>query len=454
MTVQKSILLLGSGFVAEPCLEYLLRSGNNRITVACRRIEKAHALADKYDGATAAAVDVEDAAALEAAVAAHDLVISLIPYTQHTLVMNAAIKARKHVVTTSYISPAMEALDAAAREAGIVCMNEIGLDPGIDHLYALKIINEVRDQGGRITSFESFCGGLPAPEASNNPLGYKFSWSARGVLLALRNTARYWQDGKLVEIAGPDLMDSARPIYIYPAFALVGYGNRDSSNYRERYNIPHAETCVRGTLRYQGFPEFAKTLVNLGFLDDTPREALSPAAAGAGDLPWNRVTQQLLGLPTDCPDELLKAVEAKIETQDPEMRRRIVHGIKWLGITSPTVMATRRGSYLDVLCARLEELMMYGEGERDMIVLQHKFEVENSDGSHNTRTSVTLMYGEPGGFSAMAKTVGVPCGIATQLILDGKITATGVIAPMDPAVYQPIMDVLPSEGINAVEETI
>ncbi|KAJ2080430.1 saccharopine dehydrogenase (NADP+, L-glutamate-forming) [Coemansia sp. RSA 988] len=452
MSAQKNILLLGSGFVAEPCLEYLLRSGNNRVTVACRRAEKAQDLVNKYAGATAMSLDVEDDAALDAAVAAHDLTISLIPYTQHARVMTSAIKAKKHVVTTSYISPAMEELDAAAKQAGIVCMNEIGLDPGIDHLYALKIINEVHDQGGRILSFESFCGGLPAPEASNNPLGYKFSWSARGVLLALRNNARYWQDGKLVEIAGKDLMDSTRPIFIYPAFALVGYGNRDSSHYRQRYNIPDAATCVRGSLRYQGFPEFAKTLVNMGFLDDTPRAALSTSATG--DLPWSRVTQQLLGLSSDDPAELLRAAETHIETQDPEMRRRVIHGIKWLGITSPAVAAAKRGTYLDVLCARLEELMMYGEGERDMIILQHKFEVENKDGSHNTRTSVTLMYGEPNGFQAMAKTVGVPCGIAAQLILDGKLTTTGVIAPMTREIYEPIMELLPAEGINAVEETV
>ncbi|KAJ1966359.1 saccharopine dehydrogenase (NADP+, L-glutamate-forming) [Dipsacomyces acuminosporus] len=448
----KNILLLGSGFVAEPCLEYLLRSGNNRVTIACRRLAKAQELTTKYANTTPISLDVEDDAALEAAVAAHDITISLIPYTQHARVMKAAIKARKHVVTTSYISPAMEELDAAAKEAGIVCMNEIGLDPGIDHLYALKIINEVRDQGGKITSFESFCGGLPAPEDSNNPLGYKFSWSARGVLLALRNNARYWQDGKLVEIQGKDLMDSARPIYVYPAFATVGYGNRDSSHYRERYNIPHAETCVRGTLRYQGFPEFAKTLVNMGFLDDTPHEFLS--TSNAAELPWSSVTAQLLGHGNSNPDELLKLIEAKIDTKDPEARRRVIHGIKWLGITSPSVIASKRGTYLDVLCARLEDLMMYGENERDMILLQHKFEVENKDGSHNTRTSVTLMYGEPNGFSAMAKTVGVPCGIATQLILDGKLSTPGVIAPMTPEIYQPILDVLPSEGINAVEETL
>ncbi|KAJ1890197.1 saccharopine dehydrogenase (NADP+, L-glutamate-forming) [Kickxella alabastrina] len=452
MSAQKSILLLGSGFVAEPCLEYLLRSGSNRVTVACRRIEKARELTSKYEGTTPISLDVEDDAALDAAVAAHDLTISLIPYTQHARVMKSAIRAKKHVVTTSYISPAMEELDQEAKDAGIICMNEIGLDPGIDHLYALKIINEVHAEGGKITSFESFCGGLPAPEDSNNPLGYKFSWSARGVLLALRNNARYWENGKLVEIQGKDLMDSARPIYVYPAFATVGYGNRDSSHYRERYNIPHAQTCVRGTMRYQGFPEFAKTLVNMGFLDDAQHAFLS--TSNTQDLSWNKVTQQLLGSSSDAPEDLLRMIESKIETQDPEARKRVLHGVKWLGITSTEVLASKRGTYLDVLCARLEDLMMYGEGERDMILLQHKFEVENKDGSTNTRTSVTLMYGEPNGFTAMAKTVGVPCGIATQLILDGKITNTGVIAPMTPDIYQPILDLLPSEGINAVEETL
>src|SRR5271170_2226529 len=141
------------------------------------------------------------------------------------------------------------------KEAGIVVMNEIGLDPGIDHLYAIKTIDEVHAKGGKILSFVSFCGGLPAPEASNNPLGYKFSWSSRGVLLALKNNAKYYKDGKVEEVSGEDLMNTAKPYFIYPGYSFVAYPNRDSTPYKERYNIPEATTIIRGSLRYQGFCE-------------------------------------------------------------------------------------------------------------------------------------------------------------------------------------------------------
>jgi saccharopine dehydrogenase (NADP+, L-glutamate forming) len=181
-------------------------------------------------------------------------------------------------------------------------MNEIGLDPGIDHLYAIKTIDEVHSKGGKIVSFVSYCGGLPAPEASNNPLGYKFSWSSRGVLLALRNSARFWQDGKvipisflclqkIVEIDGPELMKSATPYFIYPAFAFVAYANRDSTDYKERYAIPEAQTVVRGTLRYQGFPEFVKTLVDIGFLSEEPKDFFAPGSKIA----WKDAFAKVLG---------------------------------------------------------------------------------------------------------------------------------------------------------------
>ncbi|KAJ1919884.1 saccharopine dehydrogenase (NADP+, L-glutamate-forming) [Mycoemilia scoparia] len=454
MVAEKKILLLGSGFVAAPCVDYLLRRPENIVTVACRTISKAQELCKELKSnssgrAIPASVDAQNAEQLEKAVSEHDVVISLIPYLHHALVIKAAIKAKKHVVTTSYISPSMSELDQAAKDAGIICMNEIGLDPGIDHLYALKIIDEVHAQGGKILSFRSFCGGLPAPEASNNPLGYKFSWSARGVLLALKNTAKYWEDGKIVEIPGPQLMDSARPIFTYPAFAVVGYGNRDSSGYKERYNIPEAHTVIRGTMRYQGFPEFAKALGNIGFLNDEPQEFLS--ASNPDPLSWNQVTAKLLGSADASPEALWKIIETRVDTQDSEARQRIRHGIKWLGILSSDIQAEKRGTFLDVFCARLEQLMQYEEGERDMILLQHKFEIEKKDGSSETRTATLLEFGDPNGHQAMAKTVGVPCGIATQLILDGKLTKTGVIAPMSADIYEPLIELVEKENIGCEE---
>ncbi|KAI8057683.1 Saccharopine dehydrogenase [Syncephalis plumigaleata] len=389
MSAEKKVLLLGSGFVARPCLAYILRRPENRVTVACRRLEVAAELASQFERATPLSLDVTNEEALDAAVAEHDLVISLIPYTQHARVIKSAIKSKKNVVTTSYVSEAMMALDEEAKAAGITVMNEIGLDPGIDHLYAVKTIEEVHAQGGKILSFLSYCGGLPAPEASNNPLGYKFSWSSRGVLLALRNTARYYEDGKIVEYSGTDLMSSAKPIYIYPAFAFVGYPNRDS-----------AQTILRGTLRYQGFPKFVKALVDIGFLDDTPKDYL---ATDASDITW-------VSSPT-----LRQVITEKINESPAEVDR-ILDGMKWLGLFSDTKVH-RRGNNLDTLCATLEEKMMYEEGERDMVMLQHRFGIELADGTKQTRTSTLLAYGEPNGDTSMATTL---------LILDELLEKEGI----------------------------
>ncbi len=230
---------------------------------------------------------------LDAEVAKVDVVVSLIPYTLHAAVIRSAIRHKKNVVTTSYVSPAMLELEKEVKEAGITVMNEIGLDPGIDHLYAVKTIDDVHRVGGKIISFLSYCGGLPAPEASGNPLGYKFSWSPRGVLLALRNSAKYYQDGQVVEIPGEKLMGSAKPYFIYPGFALVAYPNRDSTPYKDRYRIPEAQTVIRGTLRYQGFPEFVRVLGDIGFLNDEKM----PYLAQSGTPPaWRDVLGKMLGI--------------------------------------------------------------------------------------------------------------------------------------------------------------
>ena len=304
---KKKILLLGSGFVARPAAEYLARRPENHLTVACRTLEKAQKLAEGLSNSTATSLDVNATDALEAAVADHDLVISLIPYTYHADIIKAAIKGKTHVVTTSYVSPSMVELDEEAKKAGIVVMNEIGLDPGIDHLYAIKTIDEVHAKGGKvpptfsvcrgnlgshnpqIKQFLSYCGGLPAPECSGNPLGYKFSWSSRGVLLALLNSASYISGGKQLDITGSELMGTAKPYFISPAYAFVAYPNRNSVTFREWYNIPEVETVVRGTLRYQGFPEFIKALVDLGWLDATVKEWLT------NDLTWAEATQKAVG---------------------------------------------------------------------------------------------------------------------------------------------------------------
>lgn len=339
-------------------------------------------------------------------------------------------------------------LDAAAKEAGITVMNEIGLDPGLDHLSAVLTIDEIHKAGGKITSFKSYCGGLPAPEDSDNPLGYKFSWSSRGVLLALRNAAKYWKDGKVVEIEGPELMAEAKPYFIYPGYAFVAYPNRDSTPYKERYSIPEAQTIVRGTLRYQGFPEYIKCLVDIGFLSEDSNDFLKEKHS------WKDVTAKVVQASSSKEEDLIWAISSRTKFASTEDKDRIIDGLRWIGLFSDEE-TTPRGNPLDTLCATLEKKMQYEEGERDFVMLQHRFEIENKDGSKETRTSTLAEYGDTKGYSAMAKLVGVPCAVAVQQVLDGTLKEKGILAPMTPEICKPLMDTLSQKyGIAFKDKTI
>lgn len=441
------VLMLGAGFVTRPTLDILSDAGIE-VSVACRTLESAKKLSEGVNLATPISVDVSDEKALDAAVAKHDLVISLIPYTFHATVIKSAIRNKKNVVTTSYVSPAMMELDQQCKDAGITVMNEIGLDPGIDHLYAIKTIEEVHNAGGKINSFLSYCGGLPAPEDSDNPLGYKFSWSSRGVLLALRNAAKYYEGGKIVEVAGPDLMATAKPYFIYPGYAFVAYPNRDSTPYKERYNIPEAQTIIRGTIRYQGFPQFVKLLVDMGFLSDDAKDFLKEP------ITWREATQKILGATSHSEKDLEWAISSKSSFESTEEKYRLFSGLKWVGIFSEEKIIPR-GNPLDTLCATLEKKMQFEEGERDLVMLQHKFEIEDKDGRKETRTSTLVEYGNPAGYSAMAKLVGVPCGVAVQQVLNGTISEKGILAPMSSKINDPLMKELREKyGIELKEKTI
>ncbi|KAI9810920.1 MAG: Saccharopine dehydrogenase [NADP(+), L-glutamate-forming] [Pycnora praestabilis] len=448
-TSQKA-LLLGAGFVVLPTIQLLSDSGVE-VTVACRTLENSKKLCQGIKNTRTISLDVTDEKALDQQVEKVDVVISLIPYTFHATVIKSAIRKKKNVVTTSYISPAMLELEEQCKEAGITVMNEIGLDPGIDHLYAIKTISEVHAAGGKVDSFLSYCGGLPAPEASDNPLGYKFSWSSRGVLLALRNNAKYYKDGKIVEVSGTELMGTAKPYFIYPGYAFEAYPNRDSTAFKNRYQIPEAQTVIRGTLRYQGFPQMVRVLVDMGFLSEDEKDFLKPSSSPTT---WKEVTQKVLNATSNSESDLTWAISSKTKFDDNEQKNRILTGLRWIGLFSDDKI-TPRSTPLDTLCATLEQKMQYEAGERDFVMLQHKFEIEHKDGSKETRTSTLCEYGDPKGFSAMAKLVGVPCGVAVMQVLTGTIKEKGILAPMSIDICEPLMKELKEKhGIEMVEKTI
>jgi saccharopine dehydrogenase-like NADP-dependent oxidoreductase len=288
--IVKKILVLGAGLVCRPLVQYLLDVEDFSVTVASRTVSKAEALVGDHPRGKALPLNVTVVDKLSALVAEHDLTISLLPYIHHVTVGNLCLEHKKHLITTSYISEAMQALDAPAKEKGILILNEIGLDPGIDHMSAMKVFHAVQKAGGEIAGFSSYCGGLPAPEANDNPFGYKFSWSPKAVLMAGGNAAKFLRDGKLYDIPGKELFDNYWPVIIEGFEEFEGYPNRNSMPYRELYGIDSTKTMFRGTLRYKGWCATLRKMIQLGVSDDNPRDDLA-------GLTFAGLTGKLIGKP-------------------------------------------------------------------------------------------------------------------------------------------------------------
>ena len=271
------------------------------------------------------------------------------------------------------------------------------------------------------------------------------------MLLALGNNARFLQDGKTREIPGKELMASAEPYSTgYTGFAFVAYPNRDSTPFKEKYSIPEASTIIRGTLRYQGFPEFVRVLVDMGFLSQEPQDYLKPSS---NPLSWKDATAKILHSSSSSDQDLTWAISSKTTFQSTAEKNRILEGLRWIGLFSSDPI-TPRSTPLDTLCATLEKKMAYEEKERDLVFLQHRFEIEHEDGSKETRTSTLCEYGDPEGYSAMAKLVSVPCGVAVMQVLEGKLPK-GLLAPYTPEICNPLREELSKTwGIGMVEKTV
>lgn len=434
----KKVLVLGAGLVARPLVEYLLNQGGFYIRVASRTVEKAKDLIGTHKNGEAAGLDVTDNKALAREIPNADLVISMVPYTHHVAVANLCVEYRKPMVTTSYVSDAMKKLNDACNKAGILILNEIGLDPGIDHMSAMKIIHDIQNRGGKVTSFYSYCGGLPAPEANTNPFGYKFSWSPRGVVLAGRNNARYLKDGKVIDIPGKDLFDHYWTLPVNGLGEFEAYPNRDSIPYIELYGLKGISSMLRGTLRNQGWCQTWKKIADMGFLNDDKKYNFS-------NLTYNKFISTLIGSKgADIKNELAKYLKL-----DPASD--VIKSIEWLGLFENKTPSLIEGSALDLLVTILMEKLQFAKGERDMVVLQHEFVAEYKDRKEKI-ISTLIDYGIPNGDSAMSRTVGLPAAIASRMILEGKINLTGVQIPVLPVIYEPVMAELEKRGIRFTEK--
>ena len=435
----KKVLVLGAGLVAGPLVRYLLKVDEFTVTVASRTVKKAQALIGEAGNGIAQALNVKDEAALETLIAEHDLSISLLPYVYHPTVARLCVKHRKQMVTTSYVKPEMQALDAQAKEAGVMLLNEIGVDPGIDHMSAMEVVHQIEAKGGKLLSFTSNTGGLPAPDANDNPFGYKFSWAPRGVILAGKNPAKFLKDGDVVDVPGPELFSYHWPCEIVGFGELEVYPNRDSMPYVETYGISSVTSMFRGTLRYPGWCDTLKKIVDLGFLDETERADITGMTYGG--LLARLIEADGVDLKSDLASFLGLAIDS-----DPIAR------MEWLGLLSDEAIPAADNTYLDVLASRMLMKMEYAPGEQDMLVMQHEFVAEYGDRTEKI-TSTMINYGIPGGDSSMSRLVGLPAAIASRMILQGEINLTGVHVPMISEIYKPVLAELATMGIS-FQETV
>lgn len=432
-------LLLGAGLVARPLAHYLLDNGIE-LTIADRYKNKATRLLNGHPRGTAIAWTANDNAELKKLISAHDVVISLLPAKMHPIVAEACIECHKHMVTTSYISPQMQVLDPLAKAADVVLINELGVDPGIDHMSAMRVIDHVRNSGGKIASLRSYCGGLPAPDANNNPWGYKFSWSPLGVLTAGTNSARYLKNGRIKKIAPEYLFLNTHQLEVEGVGTLDVYPNRNSVHYIALYGLQNVTTMFRGTLRYPGWCETLYRLGELGLLNDTENEGLS-------ELSWAEILASLINAKRTTSIKEKIAAHLWLPIDSPTIQK-----LEWLGLFSEDKPSTPASSIMERLSLTMQDKMLYAPGERDMIILHHDFIAKYSDRTeHITSTLVDL--GIPNGDSAMARTVSLPAAIAAKMVLEGRISERGVCIPLRPTIYNPILDELATMNIVLKEQT-
>jgi saccharopine dehydrogenase-like NADP-dependent oxidoreductase len=432
----KKVLILGAGMVAGPIAHYLL-DNNFNVTIASRTKAKAEKIISSRQGGTAVSWTVDNAQLLDKLIAEHDITVSLLPAEYHAEVARHCLEHKKNLVTTSYVSAEMQNLHTDAQQAGVLFLNEIGVDPGFDHMTAKRIIDKVHENGGKINEFYSLCGALPAPEEANNPFGYKFSWSPQGVLKASNNGATFLKDGQVVEIPTENLFKNPLKIDIPEVGKLEVYPNRNSLNYAELYGIKEARTVYRGTFRHPHWCEAMDVIKSLGLLSHEKQ-----TFEGKN---YKEVISDRIGVyPKNVKEKL--AGTLKLELDHPA-----IIAMDWLGYFDNNMINLKEGSPFDLTAELMMQKMMLPHEARDMVVMLHSFLTENSKGEKEVIQSRMIDFATAENTS-ISRTVGLPAAVAVKLILNGGIKNTGVQIPVIKSIYEPVLNELEALGISVNEE--
>jgi saccharopine dehydrogenase (NAD+, L-glutamate forming) len=433
------ILIIGAGRSATSLIEYLLKNAslfNWQLTVADVDISLAQVKVGNSELAKAISFDIRNESQRREVIQSHDFIISMLPAFMHGDVARDCLEFGKHMATASYVSKDMNALDEGAKKKGLLLLNECGLDPGIDHASAMKLIDEIKNSDGQITSFKSFTGGLVAPQSNDNPWGYKFSWNPRNVILAGQGTAQYLEDGQLKFIPYNRLYTQTDVVDMEGYGKFDAYANRDSLSYIDVYGLNGIQTMLRGTFRQHGYCKAWNVFVQLGLTDDTSiitqTDKLNYSLLLASFLPPSK---------GDLKQRLKAFMGAQWDEEISEM-------MDYLELFSNKPILLKEASPAQLLQALLEEKWKLQEGDKDMIVMQHQFEYTLPENKviHKKESSL-IVIGKDQQHTAMALTVGLPLAITVKNFLTKKFSLSGVQIPIKKEIYEPMLSELEGEGI-------
>lgn len=423
--------------VAKPMVEYLFENGIGIVLASPVKTR-----ADEMIGGNPLGSSLDwtmsETEVLEKLIDENDIIVSLLPYKFHVDVAKVCLHFGKSLVTTSYVQPDMYALDKDAKKAGIILLNEMGLDPGIDHMSAMRIIDNIHNNGGKVEAFYSICGALPAPEAADNPLRYKFTWSPNGVILASLNGAIYLNNGIPKKVEPADLFRELFT-YIFPGVGdLEVYPNRDSVSYIDIYGIRETRTIFRGTFRFKGWCETLDAMKRLNMLDDTPKDY--------HNMSYAEFIAERGGSESK---NIRKNIALKLGIAEDSLPMK---SLEYLEFFSDKIIDQKLKSPYAITSERMISRLVLHDNERDMVALQHLFLASYPNGKREVIKSSLLDFGSPATNTAIARTVSLPAAIAARMILDGKIDAKGVHRPVLKEIYNPVLNELETLGIEMKEE--
>lgn len=444
--IQKSVLVLGAGRSSSALIQYLITQATMHswhITVGDISKEAALQRIGKAAVASAIEFNINDMATSKAAIAQSEVVISLLPAHLHPLVAKICLQEKKHLLTASYVSDEMKSFDSEAKKLGLLFLNECGLDPGIDHMSAMQIIDSIKSEDGQLYSFESFTGGLIAPETDpENPWRYKFTWNPRNVIMAGQGTAKYLQDGKFKFIPYQQLFKRITPVVV-PGFGeYEGYANRDSLKYLETYGLQGIKTMLRGTLRNKGYCSAWDVLVQLGCCDDTFRLESVSTMTHADFTNSFLESNPLMTVEENLCNQFFLWKEGEV-----------VKRLRWIGLFSDEKIGLNEGTPAQLLEHIFNKKWKLTSGDKDFIVMWHRFRYEQMGKKKEIESYLTVT-GESEINTAMAKTVGLPLGIVARLLLQDEIKCRGVIIPVLKEIYEPVLKELNNLGIRMVEKKL